>query len=391
MPTAIEIAPEVTTAKASLLEIAINRDSLLAELSFAQSIAQSKTTLPILTTVLLEATESGVTITATDLERSIVTPVSARVKKVGAVAISSRKLYDYIKLLPSGSEVSMNVLENSWVQLRCGRSKTKMVAMPNTNFPQVPSMGDRAALKLPVLSMKHLLAQTAFAVSREESRYTLNGALLGVEPERLYMVATDGHRLAISEKKGEIAGLSEKFSVLVPKRAIEDLQNLISVTEEKEISFAKNDQSLFFAVGHRQYTTRRLTGQFPNWEGVIPVANDKSFVVSVAEVERAIRRVATFADERSGAIKLTLSENTLMLAAHSTENGESEESVETTYSKEPVTIGFNSAYILDILKVMGSKGELRIAFKDGTTSALFRPEGEEQDTKFTTVIMPMRT
>jgi DNA polymerase-3 subunit beta len=391
MPTVLEIAPEATTAKASLLEIAINRDALFAELSFAQSIAQSKTTLPILSTVLLVGSENAVTITATDLERSIVTSLSSRAKKTGTVAISGRKLYDYIKLLPNGSEVSVKVLDNSWVQLRCGRSNTKMVAMPPANFPKVETIGNRISLRLPVTPMKQLLAQTGFAISREESRYTLNGALFGLEPERLCMVATDGHRMSISEKRVQISGVVEKFSVLVPKRAIEDLQNLLSVTEETEIGFAKDDNNLYFVVGHRQYTSRRLTGAFPNYEAVIPVANNKSFVVSVAEVERAARRVATFADERSGAIKLNLSDNMLRFSAHSVENGESEDSIETTYSQEPVAIGFNSAYILDFLKAIGSKGEVRIAFKDGTSSALLRPEGGDQETDLKYVMMPMRT
>jgi len=157
------------------------------------------------------------------------------------------------------------------------------------------------------------------------------------------MVATDGHRLVVSEKNERIGGIQEQFSVLIPKRAIDDLQNLLSVTGETEITFAKDDKNLFFVVGRLQYATRRLQGGLPNYEAVIPVANDKSFVVSVAEVERAVRRVATFAEEKSGAIKLTVADNALTFAARSTENGESEEPVETIYSQEPVSIGFNSS------------------------------------------------
>lgn len=390
MPTAEANNPEVTTAKALQLEIAVNRDALLAELSFAQSVAETKTTIPILSSILLEVGENGVTITATDLDRSIVTSVPAKIRRPGAVAIPARKLYDYTKLLPSGVELTIKALENNWVQIRAGRSNTKMVALGRSNFPCLNTIGNQAMFKLPVGTMKLLLSQSAFAVSREESRYTLNGALFGLEPEKLYMVATDGHRLSVAEKSEHIAGLSDNLSILVPKRAIEDLQNLLAATEESELAFSNDDKTLLFVVGHRRYTCRRLSGQFPNYAAVIPTANDKSFVVGVAQFEQAIRRVATFADERSGAVKLSVDGNTLTFSAASTENGESEESVETHYEKESLAIGFNSAYILDFLKILRSKGEVRIDLKDAQSSALFRPEGADLEMDIKYVVMPLR-
>src|ERR1700751_1084911 len=189
---------QTENATASLMDIIVNRDSLLAELTFAQSVAEAKTTVPILSHVLLEASENQMlTITATDLERSVVTTVQAKVKKPGPIAIPARKFYDYVKLLPGG-EITMKELENNWISLRSGRSNTKMFAMARTNYPKEETIGEnRKSVNLPGLPLNLIISQTAFAVSKEESRYTLNGALFGMEPGKLFMVATDGLRLAL--------------------------------------------------------------------------------------------------------------------------------------------------------------------------------------------------
>jgi DNA polymerase III subunit beta len=399
MPT-LELEKEVSndkTAMESLPEIVINRDALLAELAVAAGIVETKTTIPILSNFLFVANEKGLQITATDLDRSIVTPVPAKVKKPGAVCIPARKLYDYVKLLAPGAEITLKTLDNHWVQIRSGRSNTKMVGMARANYPQVAEIGDRKTINLPVYAIKQLITQTSFAISRTESRYTLNGALLGIEAQKLTMVATDAHRMAISEKNESIAGVERlfkagenHFKILIPARAIDDLSTMLSVTEAAEISFTFDDTNIYFIVGHRRYTSRLLAGQFPNYEAVIPRGNNNTFVVSVAEVERAVKRVATFADERSGAIKLSIGQNSLTFSATSTENGESEETVETTYDKDPIVIGFNSAYILDFLKALGGKGEIKFCMKDGQSAGLLKPEGEGLETSVVCIIMPMR-
>jgi DNA polymerase-3 subunit beta len=399
MPTT-EIEKEVSndkTAMDSLPEIVINRDALLDAISVAAGIVEPKTTIPILSNFLFVAGMNGLEITATDLDRSIVTPVPAKVKKPGSVCIPARKLYDYVKLLAPGAEITLKTLENNWVQIRSGRSNTRMVGMGRANYPQVADIGDRKTINLPVYALKQLIAQTSFAISNEESRYTINGALLGIEADRLYMVATDAHRLALSERNEPIAGAEKlfkanetRFTILVPGRALDDLNTMLSVTDATEISFASDDNSIYFIVGHRRYATRRATGQFPNYEAVLPRDNNNTFIVSVTEVERAIKRVATFADERTGGIKLSIGENALTFSATSTENGESEETVETIYDKDPIVMGFNSAYILDFLKAMGNKGEIKFCLKDDHSAASLKPEGEGPEARAVCVIMPMR-
>lgn len=381
----------VQEASTSKLEMIVHRDELLRELAFTHGLTESKTTVPILSSVLFEGEGTMLTIKATDLERSGVTTVQAKVKKPGSVAVPARKLYDYVKLLPSG-EITLKELDNSWISLRSGRSNTKMVAMPRTNFPKVETIDSvgKTPISLPSASLKMLITQTAFAVSKEESRYTLNGALFGMEPNKLFMVATDGHRLALSEKEERVEGVSAKTTVLIPIRALSDLMTLLSESDSENIGMVQTESSILFSVGHRKYAVRRLSGQFPNYEAVLPRDNDKVVIVGSADMERALRRVSTFADERSSAVKITLDSNSLKISASSTANGESEDSIDTPYDKESIVTGFNATYLLDFIKAIGGKGEFKMMFKNSSTAALLRPDAENQQTDFQCVLMPLR-
>src|SRR3984893_17153261 len=262
---------------AATMEIEVSRSDLLRELTATQSVVERKTTIPILSNFLLEAdADTGrLTITATDLDQSIKTSCAAKVKKAGSCTIPARKLYDYIKLLPEG-EISVKLMDNHWVQIRAGRSNTKMVGMARANFPQVPEFPVSGAFKLSVASLKNMISKTIFAISNEESRYTLNGALLVLKAESMAMVATDGHRLAHIEKLGEtLEGVSGEKKTLIPRKALCELSSLLGATEAETMEFADDDQTLYFKVGGRVLTSRKLTGQFPNYEAVLPRDNNK--------------------------------------------------------------------------------------------------------------------
>ena len=205
------------------LEITVSRAELLRELTAAQSVVERKTTIPILSNFLFEATDDKLTITATDLDQSLRTSCTAKVKKPGACTIPARKLYDYIKLLPEG-DISIKLMDNHWVQIRAGRSNTKMVGMARANFPQVPEFPAAGGYKLSAASLKNMVSKTIFAISNEESRYTLNGALLVLKAESMAMVATDGHRLAHIEKLGEqLEGVQGEKKTLIPRKALSEL------------------------------------------------------------------------------------------------------------------------------------------------------------------------
>jgi DNA polymerase-3 subunit beta len=381
---------EKPASQGTAMEITASRQDLLRELTATQSVVERKTTIPILSNFLLEAEDDRLNLTATDLDQAIRTSATVKVKKAGACTIPARKLYDYIKLLPDG-DISIKLLENHWVQIRSGRSNTKIVGMARANYPQVPEFPAVSATSIPIPALKALIARTIFAISNEESRYTLNGALLILKAESLAMVATDGHRLSFVEKINEnLEGVSGEKRVLVPRKALQELQQLLNSTEAEKVDFADDEHTLFFRIGHRTLSTRKLSGQFPNFEAVMPRDNTKSAVVRSSELSAAIQRVAQFADERSGAIRLRLEGNELRISANSTESGESEDTIDTPYSSDPIVVGFNSIYILDFLKALGNEGEVRLEFKDSQSAGQMRPEDPDAEYRYRYVLMPMR-
>jgi DNA polymerase III subunit beta len=378
------------TAPTGNLEITVSRVELLRELTAAQSVVERKTTIPILSNFLFEAADDTLTITATDLDQSVRTSCAAKVKKPGACTIPARKLYDYIKLLPDG-DISIKLMDNHWVQIRAGRSNTKMVGMARANYPVVAEFPTTGAFKVSVPSLRNMIAKTIFAISSEESRYTLNGALLVLKAESMAMVATDGHRLAHIEKLGEsLDGISGEKKTLIPRKALSELQSLLSNTEAETLDFADDEQTLFFRVGGRVLTSRKLTGQFPNYEAVLPRDNNKFVIVRSEDLMGSIQRVAQFADERSGAIKIRLEQNELKLSSSSTDTGESEDTIETPYNYDALVVGFNSQYLIDFLKAIGTTGEVRLEFKDAQSAGQMRPEDGSDDVKYRYILMPMR-
>lgn len=381
---------DAPSTEGTAMEITVSRKDLLNELSAIQAVIERKTTIPILSNLLMEADGDSVRITATDLDQAIRTSCAAKVKKPGSCTIPARKLFDYVKLLADG-DVSIKLLENHWVQIRSGRSNTKMVGLGRANYPQVPEMPELSSVILPTAVLRTLISHTIFSISSEESRYTLNGALLILKPDSLAMVATDGHRLAFIEKTEEpLQGISGEKRTLIPRKALAEIYSLIQSSEAETFTFAEDDQRMFFSIGHRTLSSMKLTGNFPNFEAVLPRDNNKFAIVRATELSAAIGRVAQFAEERSGAIRVRLEQNELKVSAQSSESGESEDSIETPYNFDPIFVGFNSSYMLDFLKAIGNEGEVRIEFKDAQSAGQMRPEDPDSLYKYRYVLMPMR-
>jgi DNA polymerase-3 subunit beta len=379
------------TEAGATMEITVSKSDLLKELTATQGVVERKTTIPILSNFLFEASGDRLSITATDLDLSLRTSAPAKVKKEGSCTVPARKLYDYVKLLGDG-DISIKLLENHWVQIRSGRSNTKMVGMARANFPALPQFPTDSAISIPATVLRNLIAKTIFGISNEESRYTLNGALLVLKPESITMVATDGHRLAHIEHANSKYPVSGEMRVLVPKKAMAELNTLLNVTEDPSVpvEFAKDESTLFFRIGGRLLTSRQLTGQFPNYEAVLPRDNNKSVTVHCDELSAAIQRVAQFADERSNAIRMRLGKNELKISSSNTETGESEDSMETAYTGDEIVIGFNSQYLLEFLKVV-SVGDVRFEFKDAQSAGQLRPdEAADSEYKYRYIVMPMR-
>jgi DNA polymerase-3 subunit beta len=382
----VEVAPAVA-ATSTTMEITVSKLELLRELTATQGVVERKTTIPILSNYLFEAAGDKLSLTATDLDLSLRTSCNAKVKKEGACTIPARKLYDYVRLLPD-ADITIRLLENHWVSIRCGRSNTKMVGMARSNFPGLPVFPSTGTIKIPAAVLRSMISKTGFAIASEESRYTLNGALMVLKPESITMVATDGHRLAHVERAGEkFEGVSGEMKTLIPKKAMDELKSLLD-SDVETIDFAKDESTLFFRVGPRLLTSRQLTGQFPNYEAVLPKDVSKSITLQGEELGAAIARVAQFADERSRAVRLRLEKGELKLSASSTETGESEDSIEIAYDGEPMAIGFNAQYLIDFIKATGS-GEVKLELKDAQSAGQLRP-AEGEDYKYRYIVMPMR-
>jgi DNA polymerase III subunit beta len=369
------------------MEFSVKKFDLLNELDMTQGVVERKTTIPILGNLLCEASGNRITLTATDLELSIRTSCEAKVKKEGAGTIPAKKLLELVRLLPEG-EIRFKLLENHWVQILADRKTYKMVGMAKDNFPAIPAFPHPIA-KIPAQILSSLIARTAFAISNEESRYTLNGALLLLKPEMITMVATDGHRLAVAEIDHKFEGLTREVRPLVPKKALAEVQRLASEAgEDAEIEFALDESHLFFRAGERLLISRMLTGQFPNYEAVLPRDNNRKVVIERGELNDAVKRVAQLADTRSHAVKLSVSTEGIEISASSPEYGEAKETIEKEYKGEPIAIGFNAQYMIDFLAA-APEGPISLELKDEQSAGQMRPLADEAY-RYRYVIMPMR-
>jgi DNA polymerase III subunit beta len=374
------------------MEFTVNRADLLRELSLSQGVVEKKTTIPILSNVLLEASGDRLYLTATDLELGLRTSCQARVKKEGSGTIPARKLLDYVRLLPE-AEITVKVAENHWASFTCGRSRTRMAGMSRESFPELPPMPEAVA-EIPSKSLAAMIARTMFAISMEESRFTLNGALLLLGDQGLTMVATDGHRLAYVHRPSPSGGNGHiAYRALVPRRAMGEITKLTDDAGTDKVRFAGDDNHLFFEFGPRLLITRKLTGNFPDYERVLPVDNTHIARVQKEEVKGAIERVAQFADERSKAIRVRFTTGELKVFSSALETGESEESVPSEYSGPDFEIGFNAQYLLDFLRAV-PQAHVSFSLKDQKSAGEMQPadepvEGAEQE-QYRYVVMPMR-
>jgi DNA polymerase-3 subunit beta len=380
-------APGTAFEEYQAMEFSVTKSELLNELSTTQGVVERKTTIPILSNLLVEVQGSQLTITATDLELSIRTSCEAKIKKEGAGTIPAKKLLELVRLLPEG-EIQVKLLENHWVEIVSEKKKYKLVGMAKENFPALPVM-PHTLVKIPAAILENLIRKTKFAISMEESRYTLNGGLLILKPDTLAMVATDGHRLALAETDHKLAGLNGEVKLLIPKKAMDEVEKLsVAAGSDAAIEFAKDESHLFFQVGHRLLISRILTGQFPNYEAVLPRDNNKSVVIERAELSDAVRRVSQLADQRSHAVKLAVSKAGMEISASSPEYGEAKESIEKEFKGEPIAIGFNASYMLDFLGA-AADGPISIELKDEQSAGQMRPLADESY-RYRYIIMPMR-
>jgi len=357
-------------------------------------VVEKKTTIPILSNLLLEARGDRLYLTATDLELGLRTSCAARVKKEGAGTIPARKLLDYVRLLPD-SDITVKFGENNWANFTCGRSRTRIAGMSRESFPELPAMPETVA-EIPVKQLSAMIARTMFAISMEESRFTLNGALLLLGDKNMTMVATDGHRLAYVQRPSENGHANVTYKALVPRKAMGEITKLSDdAGADAKVKFAGDDNHLFFEFGPRLLITRKLTGNFPDYERVLPQDNTHIATLVKDEIKGAIERVAQFADERSRAIRVQFTTGEVKVFSSALETGESEESVPSQYSGPDLEIGFNAQYLLDFLRAV-PQSQVSFGLKDQKSAGELQPaaasaeEAPKEQEQYRYVVMPMR-
>ena len=370
------------------MEFSTKKSDLLKELDLTQNVVEKKTTIPILSNLLLEVADSSLQLSATDLELGVRCGCAAKVKTGGSGTVPARRLLDIVRSLPE-AEIRFKVLENHWIQVNCERSSFKLVGMAKDNFPVLPTV-PKAQAEIPARILTGLIQRTIFSISSEESRYTLNGDLLVMKPQSALMVATDGHRLALVESQVEVGGLNNELRVLIPRKAMGELQRLLAQGDEKDqVEFARDESHLFFSSGGRVLISRLLTGTFPNYEAVLPRENDRLVELDKGLLASAVRRVALLADERTRLLRVNLEKDRLEIFSSSGDYGEAHETLDADYSGEAMQIGFNYQYLLDFLSVLGDGGKVCLELKDEQSAGQLRPLDDESY-KYRYVVMPMR-
>lgn len=369
------------------MEILVRRADLAKELNLVQGIVERKNSIPILSNVLAEARGGELRISATDLDVSLLCGCAAQVVEEGGVTLSAKKLYEIVRSLPE-SEVRIALEKDAWTRIRCDRSEFRVAGLPREDFPNLPDGRGAKAVQLPVPALKKVIGRTQFAITAEDARYYLAGALLLLENDSLGMVATDGHRLAWIRQPATIE-IVEPQRVLVPRKAITELGRLMDdLGPDETVGFQQGETHLVFSAGGRTLICKTVEAQFPSFEKVIAVTGDKKVAVPREALLAAIRRVSLLSSERGRAVRLTLEPGKVEVSASSPELGEAREALGIDFAGEGTEIGFNAQYLVEFLQVLTTE-QVQIELKDPESQGLLRPVGDD-DCDYRYVVMPMR-
>jgi DNA polymerase III subunit beta len=366
------------------MEIIVRKADLVKELHLVQGIVERKNSIPILSNVLVDAIDGRLRISATDLDVSVRCGCAAQVKSAGAITLAAKKLYEIARSLPE-ADIHLRVLPDSWATIECERTTFKMAGLPKDDFPALPDVAGKGGIEVPANVLRELISRTSFAITGEDARYYLTGALLLFEADGLAMVTTDGHRLSYARRKTPLK-VEAAHRLLVPRKAIHELDRLLELGEA--VVFRQADNHLLFSVGDRLLASKTIEGQFPAFEKVITFAGDKTVTLGRDALATAIKRVSLLSSERSRAIKVAFAPGKLELVASSPDIGEAKESLGTDYSGDNVEIAFNAQYLLDFLTAAGTES-VTLQLKNAESQGLLRP-ATEGETDYRYIVMPMR-
>ena len=376
------------------MNIVIERAALLRSLGHVQSVVERRTTIPVLSNVLLNANGSTLSLAATDMELEIVEEVPAMVSRPGVITAPAHTLYEIVRKLPDGAQIELDCPTGSpTLTLRSGRSHFKLGSLPPDDFPQLSGSGFQHRFELPAADLRALIDRTRFAISTEETRYYLNGIYLhagrasgrsSADTPVLRAVATDGHRLARVELPLPV-GAETIPGVIVPRKTVNEIRKLIDEAASP-IEICLSDSKIRVAFDTISVTSKLIDGTFPDYERVIPVGNDKLMEVDARPFAASVDRVATISTEKSRAVKLSIRQGTLTLSANSPEAGSATEEIEVNYAGPPLEIGFNSRYLLDIVQQI-ENDRARFVMADASAPTIVQ---DIADGGALYVLMPMR-
>ena len=367
------------------MRLTISREKLQEGLAAVTASIPAKTTLPVLANILLETTERGIRLSGTDLDIAVTTEVSADVEAPGAVTIPAKKLSEIARELPP-SPVKMAAVGEQRVTLECGRSRFKLLGLPRDEFPTFPSVKFSESWRVKSGDLQKLISHTAFAVSTEESRPILNGVLWELKPDKMAMVATNGHRLA----KMEIPTSSNSgpsHELIIPPKALEQVKRLFPAEEELEI--ARGENHIGFRSPFTSVFTRLIEGPYPNYELVIPRDNDRTAVIDKAALVGALKRMSVVASDQTHRIRLSFNTGMLKFSVQTPDLGEAQDELPIRYVGDQLDIGFNASYLLEILRYIPTD-EVKLTFKAPERAATLEPEGWSDTAVYLCLVMPLR-
>jgi DNA polymerase-3 subunit beta len=375
------------------MELTISKKDFVRSLARTHSVADRKSSMPILSNILLAAEgRRNLRFAATDLYLSVTSIASAEIESGGTIAVPARMLFDIAKSLPEG-DVTLKVLDNFAAEIRAGRVRFKIPGMPGNDFPPLPSPGSLEFSELSAEELGRLIALTQYSMSSDETRPHLSGALVEGDGETVRMVTTDGHRLSKAEYKQ--AGGALKFQILVPSKGIAELRRLIEEARAGQprseegpvkISMATAGGNVFFRHGELLLSVKLADEQFPPYNKVIPKTQQRRVVVSRQALTESLKRISLVASDKSGSVRFHVAEGTVRITSENPDVGEGSEELDVDYAGEPVEIGFNVRYLLDALSAL-IEDDVALELGGQLDPGVIKPVGP---TDFVGVIMPMR-
>jgi len=367
------------------MNLTIAKDQLLSGLQAVQNVVSTRTTLPILSNVLMRAEGEGLEFTATDLDVTIACGVEAKVKKAGATTVPVKRLYGIAREL-NGSEIDLEVDEKNVCSLRCGPSFYKIHGLGADEFPPLPKFKEDKKVTLPQETVKSMMRKTSFAISTDEARYVLNGIFISLKDHKMTMVATDGRRLALVDEEVDVSENSQG-EFIIPAKAVNELNRLLQEKGEVEMKYSEN-QAAFTLKDEKGFSvliiTKLIEGNYPNYRQVIPSEMKERVTMPREEFLHALRRAEIMTSEKANSVKLTFGKNNLAITANAPEVGEAKESIAINYKGKEIAVAFNPKYLIDPLNALPND-EVFVELIDELSPGVLKINGP-----FLYVVMPMR-